>query len=171
MLLPAEGVDRPALDAATDALQPITSRRDIAFLIARPALDAIGRYDPRWDGVEIGDFTAFAAARRWAGANAMIGVASAATRDDAMSAAEVGGDYVSVIDPAPDLVEWWAEIMASPIVAGFTGSDAEPIAGMIADGLDLLVLSPSIWTDPVGPVAAVARAQALIDQCVDGEPE
>jgi len=100
----------------------------------------------------------------------IVGAGSLRTRDDAMTAGEVGADYVMFGEPQPDapgmelhpLVErvgWWAEIFETPCVA-YAGTIAA--AGALADaGADFVALGEAIWGRHT-PAEAAREAQAML---------
>ena len=99
------------------------------------------------------------------------GVGGLATRHDSMSAGEMGADYVLFGEPdargqrpsaqaIAERLEWWAELFEPPCV-GFAGSTEEAYA-FVAAGADFVLVGDFIWSDPRGPKAALAEAQATI---------
>ena len=112
---------------ACDVLRPVTQQRGVAFLLNdRPDLAA----ETGCDGVHVGQKDApYAEARRLLGADRIVGVTCHDSRDLAIEAAETGADYVafgafyptttkpSEYRPAPDLLEWWSDVMTVPCVA------------------------------------------------------
>jgi thiamine-phosphate pyrophosphorylase len=103
----------------------------------------------------------------------IVGAGSLRTRDEAMTAGEMGADYVMFGEPhegaqttgLPSLVSltervaWWAEIFETPCVAF---ADTIAAAGALAGaGADFAALGDAIWDSP-SPQAAVREAHALI---------
>ncbi len=84
----------------------------------------------------------------------IVGAGSLRTRDEAMTAGEMGADYVMFGEPHegartmawPSLTErvaWWAEIFETPCVAY---ADTIAAAGALADaGADFVALGEAIW--------------------------
>ena len=100
----------------------------------------------------------------------IVGAGSLRTRDDAMTAGEMGADYVMFGEPqrgerAMDLtslterVAWWAEIFETPCVV--YADTIEAAAELAASGADFVALGEAIWGSP-SPAAAACEAQALI---------
>jgi thiamine-phosphate pyrophosphorylase len=103
----------------------------------------------------------------------IVGAGSLRTRDEAMTAGEMGADYVMFGEPhegaqtmglaslvsLTERVVWWAEIFETPCVAY---TDTIAAAGALADaGADFVALGDAIW-DSSSPAAAVREAQTLI---------
>ena len=99
------------------------------------------------------------------------GVGGLATRHDSMSAGEMGADYVLFGEPdargqrpsaqaIAERLDWWAELFEPPCV-GFAGSTEEAYE-FAAAGADFVLVGEFIWTDPRGPKAALADAEAAI---------
>jgi thiamine-phosphate pyrophosphorylase len=103
----------------------------------------------------------------------IVGAGSLRTRDDAMTAGEMGADYVMFGEPQggaqttglaslvslTERVVWWAEIFETPCVAY---ADTIPAAGVLAEaGADFIALGDAIW-NVSSPAAAVREAYGLI---------
>ncbi|HEY6519338.1 MAG TPA: thiamine phosphate synthase [Roseiarcus sp.] len=103
----------------------------------------------------------------------IVGAGSLRTRDEAMSAGEMGADYVMFGEPRggaqtsglaslmalAERVVWWAEIFETPCVA-YAGTIAE--AGTLAEaGADFVALGDTIWNS-ASPRAAVREAHGLV---------
>jgi thiamine-phosphate pyrophosphorylase len=103
----------------------------------------------------------------------IVGAGSLRTRDDAMSAGEMGADYVMFGEPhggaqtmglaslmsLTERVVWWAEIFETPCVAY---ADTMAAAGALAEaGADFVALGDAVWANS-SPAAAVREAYGLI---------
>jgi thiamine-phosphate pyrophosphorylase len=100
----------------------------------------------------------------------IVGAGSLRTRDDAMTAGELGADYVMFGEPrrgarAMDLealaerVSWWAEIFETPCVAyADTISAARELARA---GADFVAVDEAIWS-AVSPPEAARQAETLL---------
>ena len=100
----------------------------------------------------------------------IVGAGSLRTRDEAMTAGELGADYVMFGEPrrgarAMDLkalaerVSWWAEIFETPCVAY---ADAISAAGELARaGAYFVAVDEAIWS-AVSPPEAARQAEALL---------
>ena len=92
----------------------------------------------------------------------IVGVGDVANRDDAMTAGELGVDYImfgpfsgAIAPDVRDLAGWWAETMEIPSVLSDPEATAETAD---ANGCEFLALSGSVWSagDPVAMIAAIA---------------
>jgi thiamine monophosphate synthase len=115
LLLPAD----LALDAARAAVNRIQAAD-------RPALvvdDVERRNALQADGLHVTDAARVRAVRAKLGDGMVLGVECPLERHACMVAAEDGADYVAVrvtadnLQAAEDLLEWWFEMMTTPIVA------------------------------------------------------
>ena len=98
-----------------------------------------------------------------------IGVACPLERHDAMTAAELGADYVA-FDPAlsPEigsdqilaLIQWWDEMMTVPSV--FLAETPEAAAAFAKAGADFIAVAPSLWQQ-ADPLAALRAFTAALD--------
>jgi thiamine-phosphate pyrophosphorylase len=103
----------------------------------------------------------------------IVGAGSLRTRDEAMSAGEMGADYVMFGEPhggrqatglasmvsLTERVVWWAEIFETPCVAY---AETIAAAGVLADaGADFVALGEAVWGSS-SPAAAVREAHGLI---------
>jgi len=150
---------------AADALRPICTEYDVAFLLNdRPDLAKRAGAD----GVHIGQSDGtVAAARALLGPDAQIGVTCHDSRHLAMEAGEAGADYVafgafyktttkpSHYRPEPSLLGWWTTLSQLPCVAigGITPENAPPL---IEAGADFIACVNAVWLHPDGPAAGVA---------------
>jgi thiamine-phosphate pyrophosphorylase len=172
---------RPALEAADVAcvlgrfargaeatareLAQMVQAKGAAFLVAEDMelMAACGA-----DGVHVaGAGAAVAAARRLKPAH-IVGAGGLPDRDAAMTAGEADIDYVMFggletgLDAAGLLarVAWWAEIFTVPCVA--QAESLADVAPLAQAGADFVALAEAVWTDPRGPAAALAAAQAAL---------
>jgi thiamine-phosphate pyrophosphorylase len=143
-------------------------RADCALLIENdvPLAARIGA-----DGVHVaGAGPDLAAAIKRLKPKLIVGAGSLRTRDEAMTAGEMGADYVMfgeprsggrALDPGSliERVAWWAEIFETPCVAY---ADTLAAARALKDaGADFVALGDAIWESP-SPAAAAREAQAAI---------
>lgn len=120
----------------------------------------------RADGVHIppgeNQAAALAEAREILGTRYIVGAGNDGSRHDAMTAGELGVDYIAFEGPERDeRVGWWGEIFELPCVAfGATTADAAQLAKAGADfiGFDLPAATSS--ADIQALVRAVASAAA-----------
>jgi thiamine-phosphate pyrophosphorylase len=103
----------------------------------------------------------------------IVGAGSLRTRDEAMTAGEMGADYVMFGEPhrgaqtmglaslvsLTERIVWWAEIFETPCVAY---ADTIAAAGALAEaGADFVALGDAVWSVS-SPAAAVREAYGLI---------
>jgi thiamine-phosphate pyrophosphorylase len=103
----------------------------------------------------------------------IVGAGGIRSKDDAMTIAETGVDYVMFGEPNRDgrlpplegLVErtgWWAELFEVPCVAFAPDLAAVPL---LADaGADFVALGNAVWDHDKGPAQAVALADRVLKQ-------
>ena len=102
--------------------------------------------------------------------NRIVGAGSLRTRHDAMTASELGADYVMFGEPRRgaramglesliERVSWWAEIFETPCVAYAEGISA--VSELARAGADFVALDEAIWS-AVSPREAARQAEALI---------
>jgi thiamine-phosphate pyrophosphorylase len=95
------------------------------------------------------------------------GVGGLFTRHDAMTAAELGADYVMFGEPddagqrpgfkaIEERVAWWAEVFEAPCV-GFAASGSE-VAPLVKAGADFIALGDWIWRDSATITEKIAEA-------------
>ncbi len=159
--------DEDVLIRAADAIRAVTEPRDVAAIVADHWKIA-GRTG--LDGVHLGDGARrVKAARAGLGAEAIVGAFCGASRHDAMTAGEMGADYVSfgpVGGPdlgaghAPDdLFAWWSETIEVPVVAE-GGLDPDRV-GALWRTTDFLSFGEEIWSDD-DPVARLGALRAAM---------
>jgi thiamine-phosphate pyrophosphorylase len=100
----------------------------------------------------------------------IVGAGSLKSRDEAMTAGEMGADYVMFGAPHEGMrtmseaslverVAWWAEIFETPCVA--YAERLEAVSELADAGADFVALEAAIWGAP-SPAGAAREAQALI---------
>ena len=164
--------DGDGLARAARALIPVCHARDVAFLIDGRAdiARAVGA-----DGAHLAKPGDMEKARRFLGADAIVGVSAGSSRHAAMLAAEAGADYVSfgafhasatlpgaALIP-PDILTWWSETMTLPCVA-IGGIDATNAAALAMSGAEFIAVCHGVWSDALGARSAVARLNAEIER-------
>jgi thiamine-phosphate pyrophosphorylase len=181
-------LDAAALDAFAPRLAAALAAGDVASVLARAARGAelkpiVARLseiaaageaalliegDPRIaarlgaDGVHVEGVEAVAEAVASSKGERIVGAGGLRLRDDAMTAAEAGADYVMFGEPGSgdeaqtlERVRWWAEIFQTPCVA--YAAHLEDIAPLAAAGADFIAVGGAVW-DAADPAAAVERA-------------
>ena len=123
------------------------------------------------DGVHVAGASAYLAeAIEGLKPNGIVGAGSLRMRDDAMTASELGADYVMFgeprdgaramgLGPLTERVSWWAEIFETPCVAYAEGISA--VSELARAGADFVALDEAIWSANSPPEAA-RQAEALI---------
>ncbi len=159
------GIDVAALRPTIDRLRVAAQERGIAVLV-EGRVDLVKALSV--DGVHLTHFFEYRDARRSLGPDVIVGV-GCATRDDAMTAADAGADYVAFggfDDEAPaaltvELTEWWGPLMTVPCVAaGCTGADA---AALLRDaGADFIAVGAALWTEPSALAARLREIGAVL---------
>lgn len=147
--------------------------RDIAVLINDRA-DLAAELGA--DGVHIGQTDmSFKEAKRWVGADGIVGVTCHDSRHLAMLAGEQGADYVAFgaffptttkeapTKADPELLTWWQEMMEIPCVA-IGGITVENGGELARAGADFLAVSGGVWNHPQGAAEAVRQFNALFDE-------
>lgn len=145
------GLDLAGLRPAVDRLRVGAQERGIAVLIEDGAdlVKALGV-----DGVHLTALSDYREARRTLGPDLIVGV-GCATRDEAMTAAEAGADYVAFGDfddaapagPTLELTDWWGALMTVPCVAA--GCTRPEDAALLRDaGADFVAVGTALWSEP-----------------------
>ncbi len=171
LLIAPEAVD-DALQAIAERLVPIAQAAGVAAII-RNDTQIVGR--SRADGIHIdtGEEDLAAAIERFQPRN-FVGAGNLVTRHDAMAAGEAGADYIFFgriehderPEPHPrDLEsgEWWSGLFVPPAVV-LAGSNLESITAAAETGVEFIAVRNAIWTHADGPAAAVAAANARLDE-------
>jgi len=132
---------------AVAPLLEIAAAHDAALLIEGDARLAVrlGADGVHIDAAGVADAVASCRPER------IVGAGGLALRDDAMSAAEAGVDYVMFGEPGAALspeallerVGWWAEIFETPCVAYAAALDE--VAALAAAGADFVALDVAVW--------------------------
>lgn len=149
---------------AAEVLRPIVQDRDVAFIMNdRPDLAA----ECGMDGVHVGqeDYS-YKKARALVGPNGIVGVTCHNSRHLAMTAADLGADYVAfgaffptttkdaIMAADLETLDWWHKLIEIPSVAigGVTVDNCEPL---IEAGADFLAVISGVWDYDKGPAEAV----------------
>jgi thiamine-phosphate pyrophosphorylase len=104
----------------------------------------------------------------------IVGAGGAADRHSALEVGERRPDYIFFgrfdgdIKPEAHpknvaLAEWWASMIEIPCIA-MGGSDAESVVAVAESGAEFVALRRAVFDAQDGPAAAVARANALLDE-------
>ncbi|WP_349368406.1 thiamine phosphate synthase [Salinarimonas sp.] len=179
--LPAR--DERSLINHVKALAPVAQEHGAAVVLALEgegagALD-IARIAARGgaDGVHVPDLATARSLRERLESDRVVGVGGLRTRHDAMTAGEIGVDYLVFGEPRPDgslpaleltqeRAGWWAEIFETPCVA--VAPRLEDVEILAETGAEFVGLGAAVFDHPEGPAAAIAAARAVLDR-VDAE--
>lgn len=103
-----------------------------------------------------------------------VGVGGAKTRDDALDLGELRPDYIFFgrfgYDTRPEphqrnltLGQWWADVIEIPCIV-MAGSDLSSVVDVARTGAEFVALSSAVFADDADPRAAIAQANALLDE-------
>ncbi|WP_296743373.1 thiamine phosphate synthase [Mesorhizobium sp.] len=172
LILPENGMDDATFQAFAEKIVPIAQGAGIAVIIAGDSRVA-GRV--RADGihVEAGPQELAETIERVAD-KMMVGTGGAKTRDDALELGEERPDYMFFgrfgYDNKPEphhrnlsLGEWWAEMIQIPCIV-MAGSELASVTAVAATGAEFVALSSAVYANGLDPRAAVAAANALLDE-------
>ncbi|WP_029353163.1 thiamine phosphate synthase [Bosea sp. 117] len=131
----------------------------------------VGALKQGFDGVHLDGIAALQAAIGAVHPHGIAGVGGLRTRHDAMTAGELGADYVmfgepdsagrrAAFDAVLERIEWWAQLFEPPCV-GYAETLAEADA-LIGAGADFIAVGALLLDDPegVGPALAGRLAGA-----------
>lgn len=122
------------------------------------------------DGAHLNGVESFMASAGALKPDRIAGCGGLDSRDDAMTAAEQGADYVLFGEPGDDgerpsfdaildRVEWWAELFQVPCVA--FAANADEVGPLAAKGADFVAVQ-YVWDDPRGAKLAIADAASKL---------
>ena len=172
LILPDNGMDDASFQAFAERIVPIAQGAGIAVIIAGDSRIA-GRVQADGIHVEAKPRDLAETIERLAG-KMMVGAGGAKTRDEALELGEERPDYMFFgrfgYDNKPEphhrnlaLGEWWAEMISIPcIVMG--GSELASVETVAATGAEFVALSSAVFAEGIDPKAAVAAANALLDE-------
>ncbi|KAB2851653.1 MAG: thiamine phosphate synthase [Hyphomicrobiaceae bacterium] len=134
-----------ALEARIRPLIAAAQRRSVAALV-RGDIKLAARLEA--DGVHLpADLESYEYARDLLGLSAVIGIDSGTLRDDAMTLAEAGAEYIAFAREDRrallDKVEWWSEVFTVPC-AVFGVATAEDALAFASAGADFVAPAPSL---------------------------
>jgi thiamine-phosphate pyrophosphorylase len=172
LILPENGMDDDAFQAFAEKVVPIAQAAGIAVVIAGDSRIA-GRVHADGIHIEAGRKELAETIERLAG-RMMVGTGGAKTRDEALGLGEERPDYMFFgrfgYDNKPEphhrnlaLGEWWAEMIQVPCIV-MAGSELASVQTVAATGAEFVALSSAVFADGRDPRAAVAAANALLDE-------
>ena len=168
VLLRLQPSDPRTLTSRIKALAPIVQEAGAALLLDGH-VDLVARGGA--DGAHLSGIAALEEALPSLKPDRIAGVSGLATRHDAMTAGELGADYVLFGEPdengqrpsaaaIADRLQWWDELFEMPSV-GFAGT-LEEAGAFAAAGADFILAGDFIWNAAEGAAAALrATADAI----------
>jgi thiamine-phosphate pyrophosphorylase len=172
LILPAGELDDATFQALAEAIAKPAQAAGVAVVVAGDSRIA-GRVHADGIHVEVPKRELADTIERLDG-RMMVGAGGIKTRDDALELGEERPDYVffgrfgydTTPEPHPRnlaLGAWWAQMIEIPcIVMG--GSDIASVEAVAATGAEFVALSNAVFAEGADPAAAVARANALLDE-------
>lgn len=172
LILPDNGMDDAAFQAFAEKIVPVAQGAGIAVIIAGDSRIA-GRVHADGIHVEAKRQELAETIERLAD-KMMVGAGGAKTRDDALELGEERPDYMffgrfgydNKPEPHPrnlSLGEWWAQMIQIPCIV-MAGSELASVETVAATGAEFVALSSAVFADGTDPRAAVAAANALLDE-------
>ena len=157
----ADGDERSLINCAK-ALGPVVQDKGAALLLDGH-VELVARAGA--DGAHLTGLAALTGALDRLKPDRIAGCGGLASRDDAMTAAEAGADYVMFGEPdaagarpsfaaLEDRIAWWAEVFEIPCV-GYAAS-ADEVAPLVKAGADFIALGDWLWRAPQAILAEAA---------------
>lgn len=162
----------------TRRLMPLAQARNVAFLLND---DAPLAAELGCDGAHLGQSDGDHAGARMLLSGKILGITCHASRHLAMTAGEMGADYVAFGGFFPtstketqhvadlELLAWWSAVMEIPTVA-IGGITADNCAPVVQAGADFLAVVGAVWNHPEGPAAGVAAMNQAIQAALAERP-
>lgn len=172
LILPQYGLDEAAFQAIAERIVPVAQGAGVAAIVGGDSRIA-GRV--RADGIHVdGGKAELADMIDRMQDKIMVGAGGAKTRDEALDLGEERPDYMFFgrfgYDTRPEphkrnltLGRWWAEMIEIPCIV-LAGSDLASVEAVAATGAEFVALSSAVFGENVDAGAAIARANALLDQ-------
>ncbi|KRA00300.1 thiamine-phosphate pyrophosphorylase [Mesorhizobium sp. Root157] len=172
LILPQGDMGEAAFQAMAEKLVPLAQKAGAAAIIAGDSRIA-GRVQA--DGIHLeGARQDLAETIERLQGKMMVGTGGVKTRDDALDLGEERPDYMFFgrfgYDNTPEphrrnlaLGAWWAEMIAVPCIV-LAGSDIASVEEVARTGAEFVAVSAAVFADGVDARAAVAAANALLDQ-------
>ena len=164
VLLRLSDADERTMINTAKALGRVVQDKEVAVLLDGHA-DLVARAGV--DGAHLAGLAEFTEALEQLKPDRIAGAGRMETRHDAMTAAELGCDYVMfgepddsgerpAFDAVEERVSWWAEVFEAPCV-GYAASAAE-VEPLVKAGADFIALGDWIWADPQTVSSKIADA-------------
>jgi thiamine-phosphate pyrophosphorylase len=156
------------------ALAPIIQDKGAALLLDGH-VDLVARGGA--DGAHLSGLAALEEALPTLKPDRIAGVSGLATRHDAMTAGELGADYVLFGEPdengqrpsaaaIAERLQWWDEVFELPSV-GFAGT-LDEAGAFAAAGADFILAGDFVWSAPEGPAKALRAVSEAIGKAHAG---
>jgi thiamine-phosphate pyrophosphorylase len=176
MLLRLKAADPRTLTSRIKALAPAIQDKGVALLLDGHA-DLVARAGA--DGAHLSGIAALEEALPTLKPDRIAGAGGLATRHDAMTAGELGADYVLFGEPDArghrpataaicERLEWWDELFEMPSV-GFADTPDE-VGAFVESGADFILLGDFVWQAGEGPLETVRAAEAAIRKAHAARP-
>ena len=172
LILPQLDLDEASFQRRAERIVPLMQDRGVAVMIAGDTRIAAR---VKADGIHVEENKAglAEAVERFQG-QFMIGAGGAKTRNDALELGETRPDYIFFGRIGYDnksephhrnltLGGWWAEMIQVPCIVQ-AGSEVESVEAVAETGVEFVALSSAVFAAPAGPRAAVAEANAILDE-------
>lgn len=172
LILPQYALDEQAFQALAERIVALAQQNGIAAIVGGDSRIA-GRVGA--DGIHVeGGKQALADMIDRMQDKIMVGTGGAKSRDDALDLGEERPDYIFFgrfgYDTQPEphrrnltLGRWWAEMIEIPCIV-LAGSDIASVEAVAKTGAEFVGLSAAVFADGVDATAAVAQANALLDE-------
>jgi thiamine-phosphate pyrophosphorylase len=172
LILPENGMDEASFQAFAQQIVPVAQAAGVAVIIAGDTRIA-GRVQADGIHVEVGKDELSETIGHFQ-AKMMVGTSGAKTRDDALELGELRPDYIffgrfgydNKPEPHPrnlSLGQWWADVIEIPCIV-MAGSAIASVEAAAATGAEFVAVSSAVFADGADPKAAIAAANALLDQ-------
>ena len=172
LILPQGDMDDASFQIFAEKIVPAAQEKGIAVIMAgEPRIAA----RVHADGIHMeGSKTVVGELIEKHQAKMMVGTGGVTTRDDALELGELQPDYIffgrfdydNKPEPHPrnlKLGGWWSEMVEIPCIV-LAGSAIESVVDVAAAGVDFVAVSAAVYGEGIDPAAAVARANALLDE-------
>jgi thiamine-phosphate pyrophosphorylase len=172
VILPQYGLDDQAFQKRAEMLVPIVQDGGAAAILYGDSRVA-GR--ARADGMHLdGGLEELGEAIEKFTPKLIVGAGGATERHAALEIGELRPDYIFFgrfdgdIKPEAHpknvaLAEWWASMIEIPCIT-MGGSDVESVVAVAESGGEFVALRSAVCASDAGPAAAVAKANALLDE-------
>lgn len=172
VILPQYGLDDQAFQKRAEVVVQIIQNAGAAAIISGDSRVA-GR--AKADGLHMsGSLEELGEAIEKFTPKMIVGAGGAAERHTALEIGELRPDYIFFgrfdgdIKPEAHpknvaLAEWWASMIEIPCIT-MGGNDAESVVAVAESGAEFVALRDAVFASGDGPAAAVAKANALLDE-------